>query len=155
MLAKSFRKFFGLVFLGFQPPPPRKITPKIHAQNCRHSLISLSRTQDFFTPIFCSQRRSKNCDNFRSRGKPDIGKFQVRSVQTGFSAKFASLSANSLSASVQRQKRGKRTWIGGQKTNKHKQLLRIVLGTGGGQSCSCVGLKLLINRKRKYIDKTK
>ena len=43
---------------NFQPcfsriPPPQK---KTHAQNCRHSSpISLSWTQNSFTPIFCSQ----------------------------------------------------------------------------------------------------
>ena len=52
--------FFRLVFPGFQgppPPPKKKFTSKIHAQNCRHSSpVSLSRTQFFFTPIFCFRR---------------------------------------------------------------------------------------------------
>ena len=44
--------FSALFFQGFRPP--EKFTPKIHVQNCRHSSpISLSRTQNLFTAIFC------------------------------------------------------------------------------------------------------
>ena len=50
-----FRPFFSRV-----SGSPIKFTPKIRAQNCRHSSpISLSRTQNLFTPIFCLQRRPK------------------------------------------------------------------------------------------------
>ena len=44
--------FSALYFQGFRPP--KKFTPKIHVQNCRHSSpISLSWTQNLFTAIFC------------------------------------------------------------------------------------------------------
>ena len=50
-------EFFGLVF-SRASGSPKKITPKIHAQTCRHSSpISLSRTQTYFTPSFCLRGR--------------------------------------------------------------------------------------------------
>ena len=39
----------------------------------------------------------------------------------------------------------------GKKTNKHKQLLGTVLGTGGGQICLCVAF--FLGTKRKQINK--
>ena len=70
-MANFFREFFGLVFPGFQPPPPKKITSKIHAQNCWHSSpigpISLSRTRNLFTPNFCLLGRSTNSETGRIR----------------------------------------------------------------------------------------
>ena len=55
--ANSDSEFFGsLFFQGFRPP--KKLTPKIHVQNCRHSSpISLSWTQNLFTAIFCLRGR--------------------------------------------------------------------------------------------------
>ena len=48
--------FSALFFQGFRPP--KKFMHKIHIQNCRHSSpISLSRTQNKFTAIFCLQGR--------------------------------------------------------------------------------------------------
>ena len=55
-----FRRFFVLVFPGNQPP--KKFTPQI----CRHSSpISLSRTQNVFTPIFCLRGRPRNEANIK------------------------------------------------------------------------------------------
>ena len=57
LMANFDSEFFGLVFPGFQATP-KKFTPKIHVQNCRHSSpISLSRTQNLFTAIFCLRGR--------------------------------------------------------------------------------------------------
>ena len=48
----------ALFFQGFRPP--KKFTPKIHVQNCRHSSpISLSWTRNLFTAIFCLRGRPK------------------------------------------------------------------------------------------------
>ena len=60
--------FDGDFFLRIIPPcfsgisgRPKKFTPKVHAQNCRHSSsISLSRTQYSVTPIFCLRGRPTN-----------------------------------------------------------------------------------------------
>ena len=50
--------FSALFFQGFRPP--KKFTPKIHVQNCRHSsAISLSWTQNLFTAIFCLRGRPR------------------------------------------------------------------------------------------------
>ena len=50
--------FSALFFQGFRPP--KKFTPKIHVQNCRHSSpISLSWTQNLFTAIFCLRGRPR------------------------------------------------------------------------------------------------
>ena len=57
--ANSDGKFFPRIFrrcCSGVSAPPKKFTAKIHAQNCRHSSpISLSQTQKFLTPIFCSR----------------------------------------------------------------------------------------------------
>ena len=56
-LSEFWWKVFPAIFsaLFFQSLwPTKQIAPKIHAQTCRHSYaISLSRTQRFFTAIFC------------------------------------------------------------------------------------------------------
>ena len=54
--------FSALFFHGFRPP--KKFTPKIHVQNCRHSFpISLSWTQNLFTAIFCLRGRPRSRDH--------------------------------------------------------------------------------------------
>ena len=65
LMANFFCELFHLVISGVSGPPPPKFTPKVHAQNCRHSSpISLSRTQNFVTAIFCL------------RGRPFLGGLQ-------------------------------------------------------------------------------
>ena len=72
LMGKVFREFFGLLFPGFQPPPA-KIPANIHAQNRRHSSpISLSRTQDFFTPIFCLQGRPRYPADIQADARADV-----------------------------------------------------------------------------------
>ena len=58
-MANLDSEFFGLVFPGLPAlQATQKFTPKIHVQNCRHSSpISLSRTQNLFTAIFCLRGR--------------------------------------------------------------------------------------------------
>ena len=64
--------FSALFFQGFRPP--RKFTPKIHVQNCRHSSpISLSWTQNLFTAIFCLRGRPKIANrNLPLRGSESL-----------------------------------------------------------------------------------
>ena len=51
--------YSALFFQNFRPP--KKLKPKVHAQNRRHSgPILLCRTQIFSTPIFCLRKRPRN-----------------------------------------------------------------------------------------------
>ena len=69
-MANSFRKFFGLVFPGFQPPPrPKSSRPKFTPKLVGIPLqFLLSRTQKVFAPILWlrGRRGSFHAESFRS-----------------------------------------------------------------------------------------
>ena len=68
---RFFRPFFSRVSA---PPPKKKFTPKIRAQNCRHSapISHFLRHFLFYTPIFCLRGRPR--DLIQLSGKSLVGK---------------------------------------------------------------------------------
>ena len=87
--------FSALLFQGFRspgpPPPKKKFTPKIHAQNCRHSYpMSLSQTQFFITPIFCLRGRPTSKDETQQFATGDFVHLSDRRVLRLGARKIAS-----------------------------------------------------------------